>query len=274
MGALVCGILAILLSFTPLMGIILGIVAIVLASKAVKEAGRDGKATAGKVCGIVGIVLAVLSVVFWGIASFAYIALNDLDANRGSYNSTFGEQSGSYSSEDLLSSDEEAVQAAAAAELDKLVAQDEGTIQLLAAQLDEGFIEGMGMSHADLGVDPADLARWMLADFSYVPDGTYVDSYGNTKTATMFVDIKLRDSYKFMTNFYNKVSEFEQSEEVKTMSQYEAALRIGELYKATMDEMTDMTSWYASIELENQGGQWVVDQDDWNGELDAMFGIY
>lgn len=271
-GALVCGILAILLSFLPLLGLVFGIVAIVLASKAVKEAGKNGKTTAGKVCGIIGIVFAVLSFIFWGVASCAIIAINELDVDGNSYNSAF-EELGS-STEGTLSAEEEAAQAVAVAELDKLAGQDEEMVQLLATELDEGFVEAMGMSHTDLGVDPADLARWMLADFSYTPDGTYVDSTGNETTATMFADIELRDSYMFMTNFYDKVTEFEQSEEVKTMTQDEAKARIGELYRETMDETTDMTTWYTAIELEKQGDQWVIDQDAWEDELDAMFGIY
>lgn len=269
-GALVCGILAILLSFLPLLGLVFGIVAIVLASKAVKEAGKNGKATAGKVCGIIGIVFAVLSFIFWGVASCAIVAINEFDVDGSSY--TF-EELGS-STEETLSADEEAAQAVAVAELDKLTGQDEEMVQLLATELDEGFVEAMGMSHTDLGVDPADLARWMLADFSYTPDGTYINSTGSETTATMFVDIELRDSYMFMTNFYDKVTEFEQSEEVKTMTRDEAKARIGELYRETMDETADMTTWYTAIELEKQGGRWVIDQDAWEEELDAMFGIY
>ena len=60
-----CGILAILFSASILFGIALGIVAIVLAGQAVKQAGRDGRATGGKVCGIVGIVLSVLAFVLY-----------------------------------------------------------------------------------------------------------------------------------------------------------------------------------------------------------------
>lgn len=68
-GALICGILAIVLSFTIALGIILGIVAIVLAILA-KHKAADGKATAGLVCGIIGIVFAILTTVllFAGIA--------------------------------------------------------------------------------------------------------------------------------------------------------------------------------------------------------------
>ena len=56
-----CGIIAILASPTVVFGIILGIVAIILAVLAKKQS-RDGKATAGMVCGIIGAVLSLILV--------------------------------------------------------------------------------------------------------------------------------------------------------------------------------------------------------------------
>lgn len=66
-AALVCGILAAALGFfMPIAGLVLGIVAVVQAGKW----PGSGKAKAGKICGIVGIVLAALSFVS-GIALVA-----------------------------------------------------------------------------------------------------------------------------------------------------------------------------------------------------------
>ncbi len=58
-GSLVCGILAILTVLFPIVAIVLGIVAIVLGVQASKR-GKDGKATAGKVTGGIGIALGVI----------------------------------------------------------------------------------------------------------------------------------------------------------------------------------------------------------------------
>lgn len=57
-GALVCGILSLVIPSIP--GIILGIIAVILASRAQKE-GPNGKATAAKVCGSIGIVMSALT---------------------------------------------------------------------------------------------------------------------------------------------------------------------------------------------------------------------
>lgn len=63
-ASLVCGILAAALGFfSPIIGVVLGVIAIVQA----KKWPGSGKAKAGRICGIVGIVLAVLSFVL-GIA--------------------------------------------------------------------------------------------------------------------------------------------------------------------------------------------------------------
>ena len=275
-GALICGILAILFSWLPLLGIILGIVAIVLASKSVKQFGRDGKATGGKVCGIIGIVFAVLGFIFWGIVSCAVIAAAPYaDTGYTELDEVIStDDSGSVAvdpSGDLSEAEEQAT-AAATAELDKLANQDEAMVQYLATELDEGFIDAMGMSHTELGIDPADLARWMLDDLTYTPDGTYV--YEEDGEGTMYANVDMRDSYSFMLNFYNKVDALNSSEEVKTMTEDQAKARIGELYYEAMDETVDRTSYYAAIDLVKEGDQWVVDQDAWEEELDYMFGIY
>ncbi|MBO4365370.1 MAG: hypothetical protein J5804_03645, partial [Eggerthellaceae bacterium] len=76
-GALVCGILAILTSPTIIVGIILGIVAIVLARGA-KKKSPDGKATGGLVCGAIGLGLSVIMLAIGVITGVAvYDALKD-----------------------------------------------------------------------------------------------------------------------------------------------------------------------------------------------------
>ena len=272
-GALVCGILAILFSWLPLLGIILGIVAIVLASKAVKQFGRDGKATGGKICGIVGLVFSILGFIFWGFVSCAVLAAAPYaDSGYSEIDEVISsDDSGAVATDELSAAEQQATDAGVA-ELEKLATQDESMVQYLAADLDEGFTEAMDMSHADLGIDPADLARWMLTDFSYTTDGVYV--YEEDGEGTMYADLEIRDSYAFMLNFYDKVNALNSSEEIKTMTEDDAKARIGELYYEAMDETTDMTTYYASIDLVKEGDQWVVDQDSWEEELDYMFGIY
>ena len=79
-GALICGIAAILTSPTIFLGIILGIVALVLARSAKKQS-PDGKATGGLVCGAIGLALSVIMIiaaVIFGVAVYDVVK-NDPD---------------------------------------------------------------------------------------------------------------------------------------------------------------------------------------------------
>lgn len=69
-GALVCGILAIVFSSTIIVGIVLGIIAIVLGLKSKKQAG-GGKSIAGIVTGAIGLVLSVLLAIFAVVGLYA-----------------------------------------------------------------------------------------------------------------------------------------------------------------------------------------------------------
>lgn len=76
-GALVCGILAILSCETVVFGIVLGIVAIVLAGSALKDRIGDGKAVAGRVCGIIGLVLSTLVLLSYLVLGAIGLAMLD-----------------------------------------------------------------------------------------------------------------------------------------------------------------------------------------------------
>lgn len=71
-ASLVCGILAAALGFfIPIAGLVLGIIAIVQA----KKWPGSGKAKAGRICGIIGIVLAALSFILGIVAMLVYTVM-------------------------------------------------------------------------------------------------------------------------------------------------------------------------------------------------------
>ncbi len=77
-GSMVCGIISVVLCWTPFIGLILGIIAIVLAAKARRAAAETpdtyttGMATAGLVLGIIGTVIGGIYSVIW-IVAFAAV---------------------------------------------------------------------------------------------------------------------------------------------------------------------------------------------------------
>ncbi len=271
-AALVCGIISILVAwFSPIVAIILAIIAIVLSRRAVRQTGKNGKTTGGLICGIAGIVCAIISFIIAMVMSVSIVGGVIDDANNSAHSS-----SGSFAAQVLpndLSADEKACADLGITKLDQLKNQDEEIVNYLAAELDEGFEESMGVTHAELGTSSVDLARWMLTDFSYSYDGVYVDD--EEGTATMYADLEMRDSFMFMNNFYDLANDFVNSGEADSMTAEQASKRLGEYYNQAMDETTDMTSYYTAIDfVKNADGTWSVDEDEWDKELGYMFGIY
>ncbi|WP_147568116.1 DUF4190 domain-containing protein [Christensenella intestinihominis] len=74
-GSLVCGIIAIVMGlFVPIVGIILGIIALTLGNKAkrILPADQRGMANAGFTCGIIGLVIAVISWILNTVSLMSY----------------------------------------------------------------------------------------------------------------------------------------------------------------------------------------------------------
>lgn len=268
-GALVCGILAILFSALPLIGIVLGVVAIVLASKAVKESGKDGKTTGGKVCGILGIVFSVLAFILYLVLGLGIAAFIASDPDLVEYSNTSTTMP---SSPSVPSSEGEAdIEAAAAAELDKLKNKDAAVVQKLATELDEGLADSAGYSLSDLGVDPKAFAEWMLVDLDYQLDGAFDNGDG---TATAYADVTLRDSLAFATTFMQDAQAAIDAGEMDGMDEAAAKAKLGELYAAAMEKSTGMTTDYVSFDLVKTGDTWQVEEGSLSDELDYLFGLY
>lgn len=71
-ASMICGIIGVIPCFWSLLGLVLGIVAVVLSSNYVKATGdrQNSKAKAGQICGIIAIIGSVVSI----IATVVYTA--------------------------------------------------------------------------------------------------------------------------------------------------------------------------------------------------------
>lgn len=262
LGALVCGILAILFSPSILLGIVLGVVAIVLAVQAVKATGKDGKATGGKVCGIVGIVLSVLAFFVYMVISLGALAF------IASYDNI--EYRSDTSDLPAITEGDQQMEAAMSDKLDLLKNKDTATMQQIADDADEQLSDATGYSLTDLGIDPAVFVEWMLTDFDYQLDGAYDNGDG---TGTAYADVTLRDSMAFATTFMEDAQAAIDAGEMQTLDEAGAKALLGELYWAAMDKTTAMTTNYVSLDLVKSGDAWQVDEDSWSDELDYLFGL-
>lgn len=267
-AALVCGIIAIPIAlFSPLVSIILGVIAIVLSRRAVRATGKCGKTTAGLICGIAGIVFAIISFIAGLVLSYNILTgpVDNATSHSLSYSST--------ESVENLSPDEQACYDLGIARLDQLKNQDQALVDTLVTRVDESITESTGLTNEEMGTNPEDLVRWLLTDFDYGYDGVYVDE--EEGTATMYADITMRDWFEFNNAFYDLANDFIDSGEADSMTQDEATKRVGEYFNQAMNETTGTTSYYTAIDFVKQSdGTWAIDEDAWDDELGYMFGIY
>ena len=265
-GALVCGIMAIVFAWLPLVGIVLGIVAIVLAGKAVKESGKNGKTTGGKACGIAGIVLAVI--VFFLYLAFG-VGVLMYAANSGDY--AYVDADGTTQAPSASSEADAQMEAVAAAQYDLLKNKDAAVVQQLAADLDEGLKDATDYSLTELGIDPVAFAEWMLDDFSYQLDGATDNGDG---TGTAYADVTMRDSMAFANTFIADAQAAVDAGELEGLDEAGAKAKLAELYQGAMDKTTEVATAYSSLELVQEGDTWKVDPESWSDEVDYLLGLY
>ncbi len=276
-ASLVCGILAIVFAGVPFAGLVLGIVAVVLASKAIRESGKDGKATGGKVCGFIGIGLSVLVgvIMMASLLMFGSIALlGDSGSTTTSNTSTLLKDSPLAGGTAEKQSDAEAAaQAAVEAKLAELASGSDSVIRNIAQLADDGFYEQTDIYLSDIGVVSQDYARWITEGVTYDIDNvTVVESSG---TGTVYVDIKARDVFAFLEDFGNRLDEYMDSEAyANASSESEVMSALGRLFQLSMDATAnEYTTDYAIISVEKKGSSWQVDQDSWDFEMDYLFGL-
>ncbi len=275
-AALVCGILAIVFSFIPIVGIILGIVAIVFAGKATRMFGHSGKATGGKVCGILGIVFSVLMIVFTVVVMmFGYSVASSIDEiyeDTPAYVSPSNESTSWSSAAGALDmdKDQQAVYDQVVVLFDGIVAKDVKFKEELSEEYAESFEQNFGADYAEMGIDSAAFAEWVLADFSYEIDSVFVDG----DTATVYVDTTERDVFDFLMNFGDAVAAYSRTIDSDTAADVEAKAKVAELFSQTMADATEMTTYFAAFDFVKQGDAWIIDEDSAEEEFDYMFGTF
>lgn len=275
-GALVCGILAIVFCWIPIVGIILGIVAIVQASKYFKAGGTDGSGKAGKVCGIVGIVLSgIMIIVNCFLMILGLQILDELDDRTTiveTYTSTQSSSSSSYGAlSDASPEDEAAVYAVVGPELAKIKNQDPTMIASIAKVMEDSLddiLDVEDISLADLQVDPIALATAMTQGFDY--EEYYVDAAGDEAEANYHVTCK--DMSSVMSEFYDQLMDLVSGDVSQYGSTEAAYAAIGQALMASVDATPLSEDELFDVELTKVGGNWVIDQDSWDDEMEYFFG--
>lgn len=282
-GALVCGILAILFSETVIVGIVLGIVALVLAGQAVRAAGKDGKTTGAKVCGVIGIVLSVLSLVAYlilfaiGLAFLADYGYN-YDYSSGSFSTTTPHGSNSSSDDGgsvfdgplAITEDDQAALAAAVSALQNMD-QDPELMAFIADEAANAFeYHTSGLTLEMVDIDPATLAQWLVGSVEIDTDDAISLSDEDTHTATVFLDVECYDMDEYISEIIDLV---EEAPEVPD-DDGEAALQL--LHDCATEALAsaDTYEYSIAIDLTKEGDTWVADQSSLRETATLMFCLY
>lgn len=283
-GALICGIAAIILCWLPLLSVILGIVAIVLAGSYIKSGGTAGTAKGGRICGIIGIVLAVLmfigSMVF-GMAVYSQV-MDEIDTPAASISSSSSNSAPSsslsapsasraYPEGVSITEDERVACDVVGAEMEKLRNADPAVVSTIAALIEDGFYQASDLTLAECGVDPNEVARLMLQDFDYQASMVLASSDG---TGFVAYDVKVRDIFDVLSDFGDKLDTLSNSPELSSMTQDQAKARIGELFIESIKGADMEDDGYFSVDIAKSGSTWSMVQSSWDDEIDYFFGVY
>lgn len=275
-AALVCGILAIVMCWAPLFGIILGVVALVMASKAIKLSGKSGKVTAGRICGLAGIILSVIMFVLALTVSCA--AVNAIMEETNTTTSTVApapstsDDSGSTSDSDInYTADEQEAVDALTARLDQYKSASDEAVAEIAALADKGFQEQTGFTMADCGVDSAAYARAVLEGFDY--EISLVSAYEGDTDGFVSADVTCRDAWGVLDTLNAKITDYTSSDEYASTTQEQDMAKMGEMLMAAAQEAPLSDTNYFSVDLVNNGSGWEIDQTSWDTEIDYLFGL-
>ena len=304
-AALVLGIAAIVVCFVlPIvgapLGIILGIVAIVMGGSYIKVNGPFGRAKAGRICGIVGLVLSVLSL----LLALALVALFGVmgaslydefsstgvieevwpeydDAYDYDYDYDFNfdpapEPDYSYSFEaaplDLsaLSEEERSVVELVESEFNMLAEGEAGMLDSVGAIAGEGFLEATGLGFAECGIDPLEYAGAITQGMSFVVEEVYLEG----DTGYVGVNVTCKDIYDVHEDVYEDLSELASAPGAEGMSDEEYNQHAGQILMAAVRdaELVPGCNW-AIIDVERVGGEWTINQETWDFEMDYMFSL-
>lgn len=279
--ALICGILAILFCGIPIVGIILGIVAIVLAGKHIKAGGTDGSGKAGKICGIVGIVLSAIMIVVSTIMIIVGLTvLEDNDVDVASI--SISEDYPAYSSSAATSSGDIAVREeindVVVARLDQIKDADPtmmASLEAIAASSFESVFASndMGMTMENCGVDPATYISLMATDFDY--SLIDIDETGNEEgdTAEANYYLTMRSIMDVVDNFNDALNDAQAAGAFAGLSEDEIRAEWGRMFMQAVEDADITESNYLEMELTKTNGAWVIDEDQWQDEMEYFFGL-
>lgn len=270
-ASLICGVLAILFFWVPIIGIVLGIVAIVLAVQYVKAFGKESKATGGQITGILGIVFSFLFTLF--IVFGAMVFAEFVDDNYGYYYSSSTGKSQPYQPHRYSSTEEQALEDQATELMDDLCALDKSELEEFAQHLDKQYSSQIGtdateITFADMGVDQLAFAKQWVSSLTYEIDE--VEAIGDV--AYVHLDLTYTNDLVFSDALTVKTTDYFAEKGSSPLMNNEYILEdLGTLVSKTLTETTsDDMSW--GLLFLQEDGEWVVSQSSYDSLEYLLYG--
>ncbi len=205
LASLVCGVIGLFCSPTLIIGIALGVIAIVLASSHRKAGGTSTLATVGKVCGIIDLALAAILFILFttvGCTTFAIVgnaALESASRAESTESGTDSIENGTGGTTgtsepatvELSDAEVEDISNQVAAYLDPIFAQDSEAVDELAALADGEFEEVFGFGLDEAGVGAREYVLWRLEGMSW--EISSIEAYSD---GTAIANITLNSCYR------------------------------------------------------------------------------
>lgn len=233
------------------------------------------KSSAGLIVGgIVGALLVVVAVV---LVAFVIPNLNSPSASTGDVTvdePVEPDTPADDPAEPSVPADGDAetlVTAAAEAELDKLKNADPEALALVGDIVNEGFENQTGETLETCGVDPEGYARIMLENFSYTIDDVYV--YESIDEATVYATVNCRDVFELIDNYNYMLEAYVNSEDYQYTTYEEGCQRMGMIFIEAAESAGMNGGYQMTIDLTYENGSWVIDEDQWESELDWLFDV-
>lgn len=278
-AALVCGICAILMFFIPILGLVLGIVAIVLAIVSRKTFGKSGLAIAGLVTGIIGTIFSLLFTILLGWLAFTiaydYSPTPFIEELEEEYGHDFGHHnlqfSGGAVDGTFSNENDQAAYDAAVEVLDTVAKPTDSAKENLATSINDGFKASSQMDLSDIGIDPADIVDWMTTGTSYEITSVSTSDDG---TGQVYYTSHVHDVDDLIDVFAEKLRAFRLSRGAQGVSDDQMKQRVGQLMEEAMAENSDLEDTRCSLDVQEFDGKWALTSESFDRVANDFYDTY
>ncbi len=304
-GALACSILSIVFAPLILAGIVLSIIGIAVGNAANKK-NTYGYGKSARILGIIGLVfsLIVAFVLIFSLASIKSLReqffmfsgdsapveqpsdngnepLNDNLApviSNGNTNANgnitdagngliMSDRYGSYVSP--MTPEQNEAQSVVLDRLDQIRDGDSDVLNSIAVIVEDSWEKEMGFPWEDNGVNINEYLRWMTDGFEYEVLSIEIDENG----ALVDVYIYSRDIYELTAQINTQLEEYIETLDSPDLTTEEFKANFSRIFNSVKANFNDYSASFAEFSLTSRGGNWVINGEDWDNEMEELFSL-